>query len=614
MKNLSPLFSRIFQFFRKHFVVLSSALILLGCWGMLEFSCIHSLYELKEFLFLSSLKYIVLNYLTLGVVWSVLLILFRRIWAADLLCCILCGGLAIANHYVISFHSMPLSFLLIKNFTTAMNVISGYRFTVGFHVGTLLLAMAALTVLCLLVRRKETAQEKRPLRRQLIRDVSLVLLSACVLFFGYFGPKPLKPVKTIGWLWNEAYSTYGYLGCSIETLTQLFNSVTEPEGYSEDRVSQIRIPGSSQDEPAVSVQPDILLILNETFYDLRQIMDLETDVPYLDSTGSLENLLSGYAVVPNAGGSTNVSEYELLTSNSAYLMPGVTPFNILDLNGANSVVSLLAAQGYSSLACHPEPPASYSRVMAYPRLGFQRSFFQDDFTDLRFYGSRYFETDACVYENLIRWYEADPSDAPRFFYVLTLQNHGGWDLNPPELDLVHLTTDAGEHTGKIEEFLSCISISDEAFRDLTEYFSRSERPVIICMLGDHSPSFAPSVVDPAFSEEEKALNLRKVPLLIWANFPLPEMELGTMSMNFVVPTVLELAGAKLSPYYRYLLQLKEQVPIVSSYGSYYDRDGNIYQYSTDEGAPYAQAVDNYFYLEYHNLQKDRDQSLFLPES
>lgn len=610
--KLPPLFFRIFQFCRSHFAGVGSALILLGCWGMLEFSCIHSLYELKEFLFLSRLKYILLNYLTLGTVWSLFLILFRRMWVADLLCSLLCGGLAIANHYVITFHSMPLSFLLIKNFTTAMNVISGYRFTIGFHVGFLLLATAVLVTLCFPVRKREKLWEKRSPGRQLIRDASLILLSGCVLFFGYFSKNPVKPVKTIGWLWNEAYSTYGYLGCSIETLCQLFNSVTEPEGYSEEQVRNIQINSTPQTGQAAASAPDILLILNETFYDLGQIMELETDVAYLENIGSMENLLTGYAVVPNAGGSTNVSEYELLTSNSSYLMPGVTPFNILDLSNANSVVSLLAAQGYSSLACHPEPPASYSRVLAYPRLGFQRSYFQDDFTDIRFYGSRPFETDACVYDNLIRWYESDPSDSPRFLYTLTLQNHGNWDTNPPEQDLVHLTGDAGDHTGKIEEFLSCISLSDQSFRELCDYFSQSDRPIIICMLGDHSPSFAASIAEPSLSGEEKALNLRKVPLLIWANYDLPETELGTMSMNYVVPTLLELADAKLSPYYQYLLQLKEQVPIVSSYGSYYDKDGNLYRYDSDEGAPYAEAVDNYFYLEYHNLQEERDQSLFLP--
>lgn len=612
MKTLSQILSRVFQLLHKYFPLIGSALILLGCWAMLEFSCIHDQQQFWDYLTWFRPRYAVLNYLTLGILWSFFLILFRRIWVADLICSVLCGGLAIANYYVISFHSMPLSFLLIKNITTAMNVISGYRFAIGFHVKVLIAVILTLLVLCFLVAKAERNWAKRPLRQQLVRDILLILLSACVLFFGYFGPDPMKPTKTVTWLWNEAYNTYGYVACSIESLYQFLNSVTEPEGYSKERVGQIQIPADPQAGQSLTPAPDIFLILNETFYDLRQVMDLETDVPYLKNIESMDNLLAGHAIVPNAGGSTNVSEYELLTSNSAYLMPGVTPFNILNLRDANSVVSLLSDQGYSTLACHSAPPANYSRALAYPSLGFQRTFFLEDFTDITHYGSRIFETDACVYSNMVRWYESDPSDAPRFFYALTIQNHGAWNTNPPEDDLVHLIGDAGDHTGQIEEFLSCISLSDEAFRDLTEYFAQSDRPVIICMLGDHSPNFASSIADESLSAEEKALNLRKVPLLIWSNYALPEMELGTMSMNFVVPTLLELAGVKLSPYYQYLLQLKEQVPILSAYGSYYDREGNLYRYDSDDASPYAEAVDNYFYLEYHNLQKDRNQTLFQP--
>lgn len=601
------LFSLMKSWLCKNLLWVLSALILLGCQFMLEFSCLPTMAHFYEFLYLFDLRFAILNYLTLGALWSVFLILFRRAWFSDLLCTILCGGIAIANHYVIEFHSMPLSFLLVKNFTTAMNVISGYEFTIGFSVATLLIVITLLFVLCIIVYRKEKSNRKQSHR---IRDTILILMSACVLYFGYFSANPIKPAKTIAWLWNEAYNTYGFLACSIESFFQLFETVNTPEGYSPEKLSTIDIPAS---KPKADTYPDIILILNETFYDLQQITDIQTDMPYLNNIEAMDNLLTGYAVVPGAGGSTNSSEYELLTSNSVQLMPGVTPFNFLDLRDANSIVSHLNQLGYNTLACHPAPGANYSRIMAYPRLGFQTVHFWDDFTDLSYYGHRPYETDASLYSNLIRWYENAPSDQPRFLYALTIQNHGSWNMNSPEQDLVHTSTDFGETTDMIQEYLSCVSLSDQAFRDLTAHFSQSDRPVIICMMGDHAPSFAPSITDPAYSSAEKALNVRKVPLLIWANYELPEMALETTSINFVAPTLLDIAGLPLSPYYSYILQLKEQVPIVSSYGSYYDADGNLYEYASDDGAPYASAVDNYFYLEYNNLHSnERDQNFFQP--
>lgn len=63
---------------------------------------------------------------------------------------------------------------------------------------------------------------------------------------------------------------------------------------------------------------------------------------------------------------------------------------------------------------------------------------------------------------------------------------------------------------------------------------------------------------------------------------------------------------------KYLLQLKEQVPVVTSYGDYFDRDGNRYTYDTDAGGTYETVVDNYFYLEYENLERKRNLSLLQP--
>ena len=129
MKSIPNFLQRMIRFCRKYQVWLLSAVVLLGCLAMLEGSCITNWYEVYQYVVLFDIRYIILNFLTLGVFWVLFFVIGRRAWIADLLCSLLFGCLAIANHYVIAFHTMPLSFLLINNFTTAMNVISGYNFT-----------------------------------------------------------------------------------------------------------------------------------------------------------------------------------------------------------------------------------------------------------------------------------------------------------------------------------------------------------------------------------------------------------------------------------------------------------------------------------------------------
>lgn len=554
-------------------------------------------------------KCVVLNLLTIGIIWSVFLIASNRVWLSNLLCGCFCGIVAVINYYVIALHGMPLSFLLLRNFQTAMNVISSYSIVLDKYVARILALLVLVIILSLITRWISKGRcERKPRSQILIRDVLLFAVCSMVFYWGYLGKNPVKPVKTIGWGWQESYSAYGYIPCTIETFFQVFSDIDEPAGYTEQAVDSLKIVDKTKEEP---VTPDIILILNETFSDLRQLTDVKTDAPFLENIESIENLLTGYALSPGAGNGTNSSEYEILSSNSLRLLPGVTPFNTLNLVGASSIVSNLNALGYFTLGSHSEPASNYSRLTGYRDLQFQQVHFKEDFTDLSYPGERPYATDASLYTNLIRWYEEAPADSPRFLYMLTIQNHGDYNGCDEHYDLVHIENDWGDNTEAANEYLSLVSLSDIAFKELLTYFSQVDRPVIVCMLGDHIPSFAKEHIN---GEDPTQINLlqRKVPLLIWANYPLEQQELGTMSMNYVVPTLLDIAGVQLSPYYSYLLQLKEQVPILTSYGDYYDAQGNRYTYDTDTGAPYEEAVDNYFYLEYENLKKERNQALFQP--
>jgi phosphoglycerol transferase MdoB-like AlkP superfamily enzyme len=553
-------------------------------------------------------SHILLNLMTLCPLWALMIIVSNRVWLGCLLGGALTGLIAIANYYVLMFHGLPLSATTLRNFTTAMNVISSYDLTPDRTVWTMIAGVLAIAVVCIVVR-LITGRRRFSLGKTLLRDAVMVASCAAMLFFGYFGANPMKPSKTISWLWSEAYYKYGYAACTVESFCNSQNIQT-PEGYSADAVDSIDITGSAKDD---AVTPDIILILNETLYDIGQVTDLDADAPYLANIETLDNALTGQTVVPRVGGGTNNSEYELLTSNSQQLMPMLTPFNDLGLDGANSIVSHLESLGYNTFAAHSSKPENYMRAIGYPALGFDSSYFRSSFTKTTTFGSRsWYPTDESVYNNAIRWYEEMPEDSPRFAYVLTIQNHSNYDFNDPEDNTVHAQNDFGDNDSSMDEFLSCISVSDQAFKGLTDYFSQSDRPVIICMVGDHCPPFAANIADENLSSAEKNLLLRQTPMVVWSNFEMEDRELGVMSMNMVVPTLLDLAGVETTPYYDYLLQLKKDVPILTSYGLYFDAEGNCYEYSADDGSPYAAAVDQYFLMEYNNLQKNRRQELFAP--
>ena len=561
----------------------------------------------KTFQFLyMPIKYISLNILTCGVGIGILVIIFNRIWTASIIFGIVSFLIALVNYYVVKFHGMPLTIADIKNFTTTLDVVGAYDIGVDKNTFCIIIFGGIALSLCLIGKRIEKRKSYSKCHI-ILRDILICLIGGSCIYIGYMAPNSIKPRNTIGFSWIEAYHTYGYVACSIENTVQSINVINMPEGYTEDKVEKIQI----NKEKNRQEKPDIILILNESFYDLKQISDIKTDKPYMQNIEQLSNSIQGYAVVPGIGGSTNSSEYELLTSNSLQLMPGITPFNVLDMEGANSIVSHLKQLGYYTVGAHSEKPSNYSRGRAYPDMGFDDVYFDDAFQK-EYYADRGFPTDESLYRSLVSWYNEMPQENPRFMYLLTIQNHGGWDLNPSEKDIVHAENNYGQYQEQVNEYLTCIYMSDQAFMNLLEYFQTVDRPVVVCMVGDHSPSFAEKIVDEEYTENEASKRLRSTPFVIWANYEIKNENLGYISMNYLIPTLLDKMNIEVSPYYQYMLNLKKEIPMITSYGAYWDNLNDMHFYK--DSTKYTDMVNDYFYLEYNNLQKNKYQEKFSPYS
>lgn len=578
-------------------------------WMQLEIGCHYT--ETFQFLGIE-LKYIVLNILTIVVLINVLDIFVNRWWISSFVISTILLVVSIANYFVIQFHAMPLSVNELRNIGTAAGVIGSYKFSVDSYVLFMLLFYLLSLVFVNLLKETETG-EKYTWKQIIFKDTVVCMLSLGILYKGYWSENPVKAAKNIEYAWQDTFHEYGYVACSIDLIRQAVTVVQEPDGYSEERLMELAASLKQSDE-GESRTPDVILILNETFFDLRQVADIHADQEFLHYWDTMPNAVKGYAVAPIDGGGTNCSEYELLTGNSLQLMPGITPFYVLDLENANSIASHLGKLGYETLAAHSESENSYNRLQSYPKLGFQNVHFDLDFKNKEYYGNRqFYETDESVYQNLIQWYEEMPEDKPRFLYLLTIQNHGDWNINDSSDDIVHVSNDFGDSTEKVNEYLSCIKQSDEAFKRLTDYFSSVDRDVVICMVGDHSPYLAGAIVKEGFSEAEKSLRLRGTPFMIWSNREMEEEDTGYVSLNYLPSIIVDVAGIPSTPYYEYMGQLREKLPVVSSYGKYFDSDGNEYDY--EEETAYTSAVQDYFYLEFNNLMKNlRNQELFDPIS
>ena len=82
------------------------------------------------------------------------------------------------------------------------------------------------------------------------------------------------------------------------------------------------------------------------------------------------------------------------------------------------------------------------------------------------------------------------------------------------------------------------------------------------------------------------------------------------SINYLSTMMLEAAGMKMSPFNRFLSDMHNEVPILTSHG-YYGNDG-VYYSLDDTTSPYYSSLENYHILQYNDLfdKKNRIDGFF----
>ncbi len=574
---------------------------------LLQAAQLHNSLDVNGFFDLS-FPVILLNCAILAWAALVMKLLIQRWFAVLYLSAILGTVWSIVGHFVLLYHGSPLFFSEFRNFGTAMNVVGGYSLSWSETVtgavlrgaGLLLIATAAFFL-------RKRGERFFSLKRTGISAAALILCTVVLFLFMFVWEYP-KPRKSMGWAWKKGVSEYGYVSEMIEDVDRSVNAYNKPEGYDPSHLDSLTAPN----DPVPEEAPDLIFILNESFADLHSVIQFTSDVDPLESFYGLDNAIYGNAVITSCGGHTNNTEYELLTSNSMVLLNRPSPFTYVNLSGVPyTLPRYLKSLGYTCAALHCGGRSNYSRNRAYPEMGFDTVILgPENFTRGR-YGNRVW-LDSDNYSDMAKVYDS-MGEGPRMIFLLTFQNHGGYESNYPGTDTVHLNEDFGDLTDDLNEYLTSLRMSAEAFSDLTKRFADSDRPVVICMLGDHLPSFIGELADRLPEDEaEKEIAERTVPYVIWANYGIEAPEYPDYATSTdLVPMTLKAAGLPLSAYYRKILDVRELFPARTIHGFCRTKDGKYGR--TAEDPNYGELISLYE-LEYNGLAGGSDcrEELFLP--
>ncbi len=510
--------------------------------------------------------------------------------------------LGLTEFYLIRFRGIPFLPLDLFSLATAAEVAGSYDYRPDQACFISFCAYAALLVLTFFCdgRIGEKGKEK-PFLRSTGAFISLLLI---VLYMAAAGQAFV--VQTLG-LYDNLSNPLTLTqkdGTAAAFLMELSHSVIrKPEGYSPDQAQEYLAGAENREGNETKTVPpsdyaDIIVIMDEAFSDIALIHEFETNQDYMPYVHSLQssgkNCVTGFADVSIVGGNTPNTEYEFLTGNTlAFLPQGCVPFQSYVRSETDAMPRYLSGLGYTAESLHPYLKEGWRRDRVYPLLGFEKSLFLSDMPEDAEIVRKYV-SDRASFEKIIDEYEKRDRDKPFFLFNVTMQNHSPFDepFENFETGVQALEFDRFE----TDCYLSLIRASDEAFRELTAYFERQERPVVIVLFGDHQPGS--TTVEPLWtlagtdgkhlSDEQNSRRYR-VPFVLWTNFP-SETENGVeTSINYLGNYVLEKAGVPLDPYRCFLKEVSEQYPVISNI-RVKDRDGRTFTAPelSDELLPYRQ--------------------------
>lgn len=324
---------------------------------------------------------------------------------------------------------------------------------------------------------------------------------------------------------------------------------------------------STEKEHHVSdVQPNIIVIMSEAFYDVNQFEGVlsysENPMAYYEEVQA-ESVAYGNTRVNIYGGSTHFSEFEFLTGwNSKGMNSGSCPYKEYYNQNQPSLAQYMKEQGYYTLAIHPYDSFFWNRKRAYPNMGFDQFIDRSwmEYTDM----CGYISDDALTNEIIYRYEERQGNENEPFFcFGVSIANHVAMINREEFVDTAnHIDITYNKNVGygerkqqRLKDYIGGISKAGEALKKLTVYFEEQEEPTVIVFFGDHAPNYATDILELKDQEELSY----STPYLIWSNYDLGETEkCEDMNVSYLSTYLLQTLHMPLTEQCYYNIALREQ--------------------------------------------------------
>ena len=507
--------------------------------------------------------------------------------------------LGCANHFVTEFRGMPLVSYDLLNVGTAAEVVENYKLNFTKEI---VLGIVALTVFLFAVSRSLSLMKKNEKRiektRKCKRDILKILVKRvgisviCIILLSLFPASGHFGVQGATMSVQQVYEKNGFILGFVSS----YKRIEKPKDYSAVRVKSILENNQENLNNKVNNQelPNIIIIMNESFSDLRITREYATSCNPIGFVDSLDdNVIKGNCHVSVLGGGTSNSEFEALTGNTISFLPqGTNAYTQYCRGDVYSLPGYLKSLGYACVAEHPCAGSNYNRDNVYKYMGFDEFFDESAFENAA--KIRYI-SDQATYDKIIDVYEKKEKNQPLFMFDVTMQNHGSYSTTTAWKEPVRVLN--GDYP-ETEEYLSSIHVSDRAIEELVSYFEKEEEPTIILFFGDHQPA-----LNDGFRTSNKSTGMYEdgdyiTPFFIWANYKIETRLNVEASSNYLPMLLLEQTNIDQTPYFSFLKAMYQEIPVITTNG-YMDENGTWYHW--EDSSEYQQILEDYQVIQYANF-------------
>ena len=547
-----------------------------------------------------------LNRACVLVVYLLVLFITNRVGLSAIISHVFFMVLAFVNYYVYLFRENEFIFADIRSIGTGLSVAGNYKLELSERGWQVLLASLVFLGVASLFR----IRFKRAIFLRLLSGLTAVWLCIVIAI-------ETDGANTETWEQKGSYKN-GYVLNFVLSARDSF--VSAPEGYSIEAITELEKEYPEEKEnplgETLEKQPTIIVVMSESFADLNVIGEFQTNkplTPFLDSL--YENTVKGYALSSVFGAKTPNSEWEFMTGGSMAFLPAGSVVYQQYLQGtSNSIVSNLKQEGYTCVSMHPYYETGWSRNLVYPEIGFDESYFIEDFDQSQLI--RKYISDEEMYRKIIERFEGRKVNENLFIMSISMQNHGGYATEYENFEEKYYKI--GRSYTDANQYFSLIRESDDALRDFVTYFEGIDEPVEIIFFGDHQPSLNRKFYEILNGKGLSGLTLAElealytVPFFIWTNYDTPEETIEITSLNYLSTMALERAGIELSPYNQFMADLREVIPAINARG-YYSKEAGKYLHVEDAQGEELEWIKKYESLQYNGLFDLRNaSSVFFP--